>query len=77
MDEVQSTPRCAWCGMIEAGEAWRRERRQRLVAYSYTTCTLCAALEERLSNRKHLKGKAFASHGGRPGLAVRGTGRGR
>jgi hypothetical protein len=63
--------------MIETGEAWRRERRQRPVAYLYTTCTLCASVEERLSNRKHLKGKAFASHGARQNAAFRGSGRGR
>jgi hypothetical protein len=63
--------------MIEAGEAWRRERRLRPVAYTYTTCILCASLEERLSHRKHLKGKAFASHGARQNVMLRGSGRSR
>ena len=77
MDEVRTTPRCAWCGMIEAGDAWRRERRQRPVAYAYTTCTLCASLEDRISDRKPLKGKAFSAHGARQNLAFRGSNRGR
>lgn len=71
MDEVRTTPRCAWCGMIEAGEAWRRERRLRPVAYSFTTCSLCAAMEDRLSLRKHMKGKAFSLHGASQGRVLR------
>ena len=69
MDEARTTPRCAWCGQIETDDGWRAERRKRPVPYSFTTCVECAGLEEQLTLGKHVKAKAFASHGARQNIA--------
>jgi len=39
-----ATPiRCAWCGLVKAGETWRNERRNILkMHYSHGICSRCA-----------------------------------
>lgn len=57
------TARCAWCGLIEAVDDWRQERRKRSVSYTYTTCSRCAVLEDQLVEGKTKKAKAPSLRG--------------
>ncbi len=57
MEDVQATPRCAFCGMIEVLDGWHTERRKRPVPYAYTTCLTCSAIEDQLGSGMARKAK--------------------
>ena len=50
MEQVRTTPRCAFCGLIEVLDGWHYERRKRPVPYAYTACGICSVIEDQLGS---------------------------
>ena len=48
MEQVRTTPRCTFCGLIEVLDGWHHERRKRPVPYAYTACDTCLVIEDQL-----------------------------